>query len=100
MSNIIPLSNGAKLPAYLANRANLVGINADVARSGAAFPVLSIKGKVFTIVKDGERTVMTRPDDPDEVLHALFALQPGVDLAFQRGGLDVHDQRVAGLAIS
>lgn len=71
MSAIIPLSGAAKLPAYLANRAaQRTGINADVAMGGG-YPTLSIKGKVFTLVKDGERKVLTRPDDPDEVLQNL-----------------------------
>ena len=71
MSAIVPLNAGAKLPAYLANRtAARTGINADVAMGGG-YPTLSIKGKVFTLVKDGERKVLTRPDDPDEVLQNL-----------------------------
>jgi len=70
MSAIVPLSGG-KLPAYLSNRAALATINADVASNGRGFPVLSIKGKVFTLVKDGERKVLTRPDDPDEVLQSI-----------------------------
>ena len=71
MSAIVPLNAGAKLPAYLANRTAVrTGINADVAMGGG-YPTLSIKGKVFTLVKDGERKVLTRPDDPDEVLQNL-----------------------------
>lgn len=71
MSAIVPLNAGAKLPAYLANRtAARTGINADVAMGGG-YPTLSIKGKVFTLVKDGERKVLTRPEDPDEVLQNL-----------------------------
>lgn len=68
MSAIIPLSGSANLPAYLKNRENFASINADVITGGLGFPVLSIKGKVFALVKDGERKVLTRPDDPDEVL--------------------------------
>lgn len=68
MTAIIPLTSGATLPAYLAKRpADRPSINADVA-TGGGYPTLSIKGKVFTLVKDGERKVLTRPDDPDEVL--------------------------------
>lgn len=71
MSAIIPLNGGAALPAYLTNRANRASsINADVAMGGG-YPVLSIKGKVFTLVKDGERKVLTRPDDPEEVVQSL-----------------------------
>lgn len=70
-SNIVLFgAEGAKLPAYLANRKELAHINADVA-SAAGFPVLSIKGKVFTLVKGKERKILTRPDDPDEVLQNI-----------------------------
>jgi len=71
MSAIVPLNAGAKLPAYLAKRsADRPSINAEVV-TGGGYPVLSIKGKVFTLVKDGERKVLTRPDDPDEVLQNI-----------------------------
>lgn len=71
MSNIIPFAAGAQLPAYLANRSALAHINADVASSSSGFPVLSIKGKVFTLNKDGQKKILTRPDDPDEVLQNI-----------------------------
>ena len=70
MSAIVPFAAGAKLPAYMSNRAALATINDDIV-THAGFPVLSIKGKVFTLVKDGERKVLTRADDPDEVLQSL-----------------------------
>jgi len=63
MSEIVPFSS-AQLPAYLQNRKALAAINKDVV-TAAAFPTLSIKGKVFTLVKDNERKMMMRPD-PDE----------------------------------
>lgn len=72
MSNLIPFDGSAKLPAYLANRATRVTtINKDVVGSGPSFPVLSIKGKVFTLVKGTEKKVLTRADDPDEVLQSI-----------------------------
>ena len=70
MSSIIPFNAGAGLPAYLRNKTFDAGINKDVAR-GASFPTLSIKGKVFTLVKDNERKVMMRPDDADEVMQNI-----------------------------
>lgn len=72
MSAIIPFAQGAKLPAYLQRRADLAKINSDVA-TGSTYPTLSIKGKVFTLVKDGQRKILTRPDDPDEVLQSIEA---------------------------
>lgn len=74
MSNIILFgASGATLPAYLANRATRTSkINQDILGSGGSqFPVLSIKGKVFTLVKGKEKKVLTRPDDPDEVLQNI-----------------------------
>ena len=70
-SNIILFSAGAQLPAYLQNKATLALINSDVASNGTSFPVLSIKGKVFTLVKDKMKKVLMRPDDQDEVLQNI-----------------------------
>lgn len=68
MTAIVPLSSG-NLPAYLAKRNELAAaINGDVVGDGLGYPVLSIKGKVFTLVKGSERKVLTKPEDPDEVL--------------------------------
>ncbi len=61
---IVPLSGG-NLPAYLKNREGRPSVNQDVAQ-GAQFPTLSIKGKVFTLVKDNERKVLTRTIDGEE----------------------------------
>jgi hypothetical protein len=72
MSAIIPFAAGAQMPAYMANRKVLALINKDVPSGGASFPRLSIKGKVFTLVKDGERKVLTKPaPDDDEILQSL-----------------------------
>ena len=70
--NIIPFDGASKLPAYLANRAErTTKLNKDIVGSGPSFPVLSIKGKVFTLVKGTEKKVLTRDDDPDEVLQSI-----------------------------
>lgn len=70
--NIIPFDGTSKLPAYLAKRADrTTKLNKDVVGSGPSFPVLSIKGKVFTLVKGTEKKVLTRDDDPDEVLQSI-----------------------------
>ena len=69
MSNIIPFSSG-NLPAYLTNKTAFAEINRDVV-SGPSFSVLSIKGKAWTLVKDGQRKILTRPDDPDEALQSI-----------------------------
>lgn len=69
MSNIVPFNSDAALPAYLTEGAN-PDINKDV-YTGPVFPTMSIKGKVFTIVKDGVKKILTKPDDPDEVAQSI-----------------------------
>jgi len=64
MSNLIPFES-AKLPAHLAG-IDVAALNADLtAHAGGGFPVISIKGKVFAVVRDGERVVLPNPKDPD-----------------------------------
>jgi hypothetical protein len=64
MASIIPFEGGA-LPAYLQTVAP-EGLNDDLtAHAGAGFPVISIKGKAFTIVRDGDRKIVPNPKDPD-----------------------------------
>lgn len=71
MTAIIPFSGGT-VPAYLkkADKSKAAAINADVV-TGAAFPHFSIKGKVFAIVRDGIRTVLKNPNDPDETAQSI-----------------------------
>ena len=71
MSSIVPFAAGNKLPAYLTNRVKgISAINADIV-THQSYPVLSIKGKVFTLVKGKERKVLMREDDADEVRQSL-----------------------------
>ena len=64
MSSLIPFES-AKLPAHLAG-IDIKAFNADLtAHAGAGFPVISIKGKVFAVVRDGERIVLPNPKDPE-----------------------------------
>lgn len=69
MMNLVPFDTQANLPAF-ATEGDILGINKEVV-SAAAFPVLSIKGMKFTAVDNGVRTVITKPDDPDEVAQSL-----------------------------
>ena len=72
MTAIIPFDSGSKLPAYLSNRTG--SINAEVLSAlGAKYPVLSIKGKVFTLVKGKEKKLLTREIDGEE--EAVQSLQ-------------------------
>ena len=64
MSNIIPFDSG-NLPSHFKS-GGVVSVNSDLtAHAGGGFPVISIKGKVFAIVRDGERTVLPNPKDPE-----------------------------------
>jgi hypothetical protein len=70
MSNIIPFDSG-NLPAYLRG-AEAAGINDDLtAHASSGFPILSIKGKTFSVSRGGERTVLMNPKDPDSVASSL-----------------------------
>lgn len=63
--NIIPFEGSKNLPAYL-KKFDIAALNADLTtHAGAGFPVLSIKGKNFAVVRDGERTTLMNPKDPD-----------------------------------
>jgi len=66
MSNIIPFDTAnEKLPSYL-KAFNVSELNADLtAHARGGFPAISIKGKVFAVVRDGERFVIPNPKDPD-----------------------------------
>jgi hypothetical protein len=66
MSNIIPFESG-KVPAYLKSL-NAADLNSDLtSHAGTGFPVISIKGKTWAIVRDGERTVLTKSVDGEEI---------------------------------
>lgn len=65
MTNIIPFDGSKNLPAYL-KKVNVEELNADLtSHAGGGFPVLSIKGKTWAVVRDKERKVLPNPKDPD-----------------------------------
>lgn len=67
---LVPFDSSANLPAYLTDATDLLDINKEVVKA-AAFPVMSIKGMKFTLVRDGVKKVLTKPDDPDEVAQSI-----------------------------
>ena len=68
--NIVPFSSST-LPAHIA-RLFAAGSAEDLtAGTGGGFPVISIKGKVFHIVRGDERTLVTKPDADDEPAGSL-----------------------------
>ena len=75
--NIIPF-DAPNLPARSAKVSKVTA--ALLAHAGVGgFPVLSIKGKVFTMVKNEERKIITRPDDPEEAATSLDVVIVGAN---------------------
>ena len=68
-TSVIPFPSGDKIPAYL--KRGSVDASAFTAGVSAGFPYLSIKGKVWTVVRDGERKVVANPKDPDSPATAV-----------------------------
>jgi hypothetical protein len=65
-SNVIPFES-AQVPAFLkAETGNLAAITV-----AGGFPVISIKGKVFHLNKDGESILLHKPNAPDEPATAI-----------------------------
>lgn len=90
--NIIPFDNSKGLPAYLKSF-NVADINSDLtAHAGGGFPVISIKGKVFAVVRDGERVVLPNPKDPESPATAidvvLIKANKGTSKVFYLTGYD------------
>ena len=63
MSNIIPFSESS-LPAHLRAAAG-ESMADDLIVGGGGFPVMSIKGKVFTIKRSDSEQILMRPDDEE-----------------------------------
>lgn len=82
MSAIIPFDFASNVPAVnLARKREGTKNSLLMTTSGPSFPVLSIKGKVFTLVKDGERKMLTRKvkyDDGTEDTVPMAALSLAV----------------------
>lgn len=64
--DIIPFDS-KNLPSYLAN-VDVSKLNDELtSHAGGGFPIISIKGKVFAVVRDGERTVLTKEVDGEKI---------------------------------
>jgi len=77
--NIVPFDSATNLPSYLTDGSADLDINKEVARV-AAFPIMSIKGMKFTVVKDGFRKVLTKPEDDEEVAQSIGVVMTRVNL--------------------
>jgi hypothetical protein len=68
--NIIPFDSG-NLPAFL-KKVDVAALNSDLTvHAGGGFPVISIKGKVFAVVRDGDRKIQMNPKDLDSAATSL-----------------------------
>lgn len=95
--NIIPFdqASGSKLPAFLKSF-DVASLNSDLtAHAGGGFPVISIKGKVFAVVRDGERVVLPNPKDPESPATSidvvLLKANKGTSKVFYLKGYDPKD---------
>jgi len=68
MSNMIPFTEKGNLPAHL--KAFATETN-EFGGGGVAYPAISLKGKVFTIVRGKEKTLVTKPGTDDEPAASL-----------------------------
>lgn len=93
MTSVIPFNSG-NLPAHIARRAKGRSNNALTSHVGnGGFPVLSIKGKVFTLVKQDERKIITRELDGEQVPAAalevvIVAANPNLSKVWYKGGYE------------
>lgn len=90
--NIIPFDAGTNLPSFL-KKVDVATLNSDLtAHAGGGFPVISIKGKVFAVVRDGERELQMNPKDPDSAATSLnvvlLKVNKGTSKVFYLKGYD------------
>lgn len=71
MGNITKFDENMKLPAHLQALADKTAMEEWGSGQVSGFPVLSVKGKVFHIVRGDDAELITRPDDPDEAATSL-----------------------------
>lgn len=91
MSNLIPFENTGALmevPDYLKAKATVV--NAEI-YTAPSFPVLSIKGKVFTIVRSGDKKVLTHPNDDDLPIQSINVVAVRANTAGRTFYADKYD---------
>lgn len=69
-TQIVPFKSD-NLPAFL--KQGSVAVSNELAANvgGGGYPVFSIKGKVFALVRSGERETLMNPNDPDEVATSI-----------------------------
>lgn len=88
MNNIVPFKNLDSLPAHIQARLGNVD-NSALGQAVAGFPVLSLKGKRFTLVRSGEREIINDPrtDEPaNHITVAILRANPGMSKAYYAEG--------------
>lgn len=90
--NIIPFDGSKNLPSFI-KQVNIADLNADLtSHAGGGFPVISIKGKAFAVVRDGERTLLRNPKDPESAATSLdvvlLKVNKGTSKVFYLKGYD------------
>jgi len=74
MTNIVPFEN-APVPAYLKKKEGKKGNLSAIAEAILGYPVISIKGKVFTLKRGDEKTPIRKPaphdDEPAAFIEAV-----------------------------
>ena len=68
--NLVPFDDASGALAEYKAKGAEYSMNNDVV-TAPAFPHLSIKGKKFTIVRDGLKHIMRKPDAQDEVAQSI-----------------------------
>lgn len=95
MSQVIPFES-KNLPAFLKGKAAAVNTDLTTGVGSGGYPVLSIKGKIFTLVKGDTRTVLRKPDDPDEIAQAveivILKANPHLSKVYYAKGYDEDGQ--------
>jgi len=90
MSHIIPFEQN-KLPAHIAARFQVTGPSALSQNVGTSYPIVSIKGKVFHLVRGDERTLITRPgeDEPAGSIDVvIMAANPNLSKTYYPNGFE------------
>lgn len=65
-------ASSANLPAFLQGNAAVEENAGLTAHATASFPVLSLDGKRFTVVRDGNKTIVMNPKDPSSTAQYLY----------------------------
>jgi hypothetical protein len=95
-SNLIPFENNSLVPDFMRQDSS----NSDLAKHmSAGFSSISIKGKVFSLVKTGERKVIPNPRDPESpatfIDIVLLKVSPNKSKSYYANGFNenAEDQR-------